>query len=498
MRPVRPLLVAAVVCGLPSVTLAQRDVTLTYLNLKVRSASQTNGFAVDQVNQVWVATNGGLPALQGGALAPFFPLNENSDGLLADNVQAVAFGPLQVGTTGDEHFFLGFGAGAHGIQHGRILANTGLSPRPPDKLLRQTAGGPEDTVFALASDGVRSLWAGTAGGLVEWEIGAALSPPRQVARVFRGGESVRALAVAPWGSDPAVLFLTPDRLYVVRRGDSTATRVGSVAFGAGTRLAFESRVPPPETDAGLWVASGQDLRRYVGGDLRGNKPGDASATSVRVDWNINDVAVDPLSGAVWIATPKGAYFQEPEGSPPALVAADCTNSAVPCRGWRRLGVEEEVHRVFLDRYGNPWRSTKDGLRVRLLRLLTLSGRRFVGDSARATIILEDASLAGNGVRDEPPIQVVKLPEGETVLKLTAAEDAADGGRFTAAFGFSPTAGGPGVLKVAPDDRFQVVYRFTVNGLPLDITGPEFSWSNEKPFEDDLWIGGGCFLKALGR
>ncbi len=226
---------------------------------------------------------------------------------------------------------------------------------------------------------------------------------------------------------------------------------------------------------------------------------------------INGLAVDPLTGTVWVATDQGAYFQEPAGTPPALVPADCTGLADPCRGWRRLEVTrsgEKVHRVFLDPLGNPWLGTDRGVRVRLLRLLTLSGRRFVGKDARGTVTLEDSFLGENGLAGEGvQIAVVKLVEdpaspgsfveGATALTLDLVEEA-DTGRFSATFGFSAAPGIQGPLAAKRDDAFRLVYRFTVGGAPLAVRGPEFSWSDEKPFEDDLWIGGGCFLKALGR
>lgn len=515
MRRVRSLLAAAALAALPGAALAARDVFLSYAQLRVPTATQVNGFAADQTNRVWVATNQGLPALLGDVLAPFFPLNEISDGLRANAVQAVAFGPLRINEAGVEHFFLGFGSGAAGIQYGRVLATTGLSPRPAPVLLRNDEK--EDRVHALAADGVSSLWAGTDGGLVAWEIGEAVSPPRRVARTYRSSDAVKVLAVAPWGRgtvgdprDPAVAFVakndaeTNSRLYVTRSGDLAAVLVGSATFDPLARLAFEPSAPA--TDAGLWVASGRDVGRYAGDVLRTDPGGVPPLATVRVpgDVTINDLAVDPVSGAIWVATSQGAYFQVPTGTPPTLVAGDCTGQADGCQGWRRLGLVlsgENVRRVFVDPSGNLWLGTQRGVHVRLLRLLTISSGRFVGEGTRATVNLEDSSLAGNGgAPDEVSIQVVKVvgtEDGDVVLTLDAVE-VDDTGRFTATFGFSSLAGGPGVLKVSPDEKFRVVYRFTVNGSVLNVRGSEFSWSDEKPFEDDLWIGGGCFLKALGR
>jgi len=498
MKRVLSFLVAVCVAGAvaPRAGRCERSVFLSFSTLKLGNASRVHAIGVDGANRVWFAADTGVAALVGDRLAPFFPLNKNSDGLLDDAARAVAFGALEEG----ENFFLGFNGpseGTRGIQYGRVLSETGLSPKPPSSLDTGGMG-----VLDLASDG-STLWSATTSGVRSWALGGGAPQPNTT--IYQENDEITRLALAPWAGDPALVFFDSQdaRLYLVRSDDPSATRLVDPNLSTLGGMAF-SRLTGDLWVVGTPSSGTADLLRYPAQPLQGSDPGGSQPDgfSFPVNRTLRDVAVDPFDGTVWVATDQGAYFQTP-GPDGSLQGSECLETELPGRGcWaqEKSSRFDRVDRITVDPSGNVWMGTDEGVRGILVRLLTISATRFVGEDARAVVTLEDLpGFEGNGIPDE--VTTIEVTVGSTARQLEVTEDG-DTGRFTLTFGFT-------LGESTSDTVFPV--QSTADGVPVavsytftDALGVErtlavsASWANIEDFEDDLWIGGPCFLGVLGR
>ena len=508
----RRLLLGMLICGafagLSTPVAAQLSVSLTFAQMSLNTSSRVNAIASDQTNRVWVATTSGVAALLGDTVAPGFPLNTNDfdDVTGGDaNVLGVAFGLLSDG----ENFFLGF---SNSVVYGRVISDRGVSFAP-------TVLGLKDPFRDLASDDTTALWVATNGGLFAYELGGAV--PEEQSTVFRSGEAIYPIAVSTWVSvqlqgttpDPAVVFFSEatERLYLARFGDSTSKNLANSGLSSVVGMDFEADTAANPLDGDLWIAGDRGgqrvVVRYPGEALKGPVPGDAQPVSftvsaLRAQIGIRDLAVDKVTGAVWLATSEGAYSQLPVDG--TLADRDCTGNTDPaCVGWRAapLVPAERVDVAFGDPSGNLWFGTENGLSGILVRLLTLSSARYIGTGTQATATLDDLpSFANNGVAGESALLDVTV--GSSKKTLTGTEEG-DTGQFVVTFGFSTSA-------VPPDAPiFQVSGTSGEGGVPIQATytylGPEgeerfltavASWADEKPFEDDAFIGGPCFIRNL--
>ncbi|GAB4262469.1 MAG: hypothetical protein Kow0092_12830 [Deferrisomatales bacterium] len=431
--------------------------------------------ASDATGRLWVATPQGVSALvpavgadpaQPDTLlerAPFFPF-DSQDGLLEDAVSAVAF--AEVG--GEEHFFLGFPSG---LQYGRVISTSGLS-LPSDTRLSE--GAPP--VRALASTGATSVWAATGAGVERWDLSGSVPTLNDTQDVFSEDEPAGAVAVFP--ADPtSAAYTTPGaELWVATRGAAPV----AVSVPSGVEevldLAFDLQ-------GDLWVlgegAAPTNVKVWKYGAAALASPGTAAPAAVFDFGELTGsdraraLAVDDTQGAVWIATSQGAYFQ----------AWDAGRELGG--SWERLATEsDDVRAVYVDPAGNVWLGTDQGVEALLLRLLSVDSSKYIGFGAQARVTVIDVASQGAG-SVEVEINGVAEPVAETSAP----------GVFEAAFGFSEAAGA-GVIQVsstAADTPLEFVYDFGTGSIAVRA-----SWSNEQPFEDDLWIGNLCFIGALDR
>jgi ligand-binding sensor domain-containing protein len=481
----RPLLagfVGAAMLAAPLPALAQRAVTLSFPQLGLGTLpTRVGALASDRTNQVWVGTDQGVSGVQGGERAPFFPFRAN-DGLLANDVRAVTFG--QLGT--DEHFFLGFSSG---IQYGRLLSTSGLSLA--GSLLAGATQDARNLVNDLASDGAQRVWAATAGGLVEWDI-TSQTPTLGTTFLASAAPFLR-VAVAPWAGDRAAVAAAGRELFLVRTTSPIAPASFFTANSAVADLAFDPA-------GNLWALSaGRDVIRFNAAFGGASGPGSfPSRSDFRIDASLRDMralAIDPFTGTVWVGTDQGAYFQEPQGG--TLASRVCGTGDAPGVGCWALDTTpnftqtDRVDRIYADPSGNTWFGTNRGLRGRIVRLLSLNSSTYLGGAAQAVISLEDLpGFAGNGQTDTA---TVELSVGTASTTLEAGEEG-DTGRFTFTVRLADVADVPGSDGV----DVSVAYAFLDPDQQERTLVARARWANIVSFEDDLWIGGPCFLEALRR
>lgn len=484
---------------------AQQQALLPYSLLKLDLASRTNAISADQSNRVWVATNAGVAALLGTSLVPGFPLNSNDFKTLTggdSNVIDVTFGDLSDG----ENFFLGF---SNAVVFGRALSER--SPSFNDTPLTLNA-----PLRSLASDRKKTLWAATNEGLLQWKLGGSV--PDKSSQILQEGDAIHPVAVAPWVSagstptaDPAAVFFseTNQRLYVARAGDANARTLVDVNLSAVVGMDFEPDDPANPTDGNLWVAGSQGgsrvIVRYPGETLKGESPGDAapesfSITALRSQSELRDLTVEKITGTIWIGTTEGAYFQRPQDG--VLADADCTGQDASCIGWRLESstAADRVDVAFADGSGNLWFGTDRGVRTFIVRLLTLSSSRYLGEVTASALLEDLPNFAANGKSGETA--ALDITVGGTKKTITATE-VGDTGEFVFSFSFSVSA--------APAESSVFSVASSTTGVPVeakytfrDSLGAErsltavSSWANIVPFEDGLIVDGPCFIEALKR
>jgi hypothetical protein len=491
------LLVLAAVFAAATPAGAQREFFLSYSSLGIGFATRTNAIAIDRGNRTWFATDVGAAILIGDQTASFSPLTQSDFVGTTANVFDVDFGVL----TDGENFFLGF---VDRIEFGRALDDrVSIS-----SLVLDVSEG----LRSMASDELESLWVGTNDGLQEWVLGG--DSPQLANRVFRPGDAIDPVEVAPWLTgppddqvrDPAVVLFSEDqsRLYLARATDVTATLLQNPNLSPVAGFDFESDDPDQLSDGDLWVGgtragSAQVIVRYPGQVLKGSNPGDAAPESFGFNVSLRtilDIAVQPVTGVIWVATDRGAYFQEPIDD--SLSSQDCTNADETCRGWRLQDstVTDRIDVVFADPSGNIWFGTDRGARGLLVRLLTLDSSRYLGDGATATASLEDlVAFAGNGQEDTATVDATV---GNTTKPLTSMEED-DTGQFSFSFTFSTSTESDDTFLVSSGtEGVPVVVTYTF----LDAVGNQrsliatASWANIVDFDDDFFINGPCFLRTL--
>jgi hypothetical protein len=476
-------LVGAVILAAPLPVLAQRAATLSFSELGLGTIpSRVGALASDRTNQVWVGTDQGVSGVQGDSRAPFFPFRAN-DGLLANDVRAVTFG--QLGT--DENFFLGFSSG---IQYGRLLSTSGLSL--VGSLLAGVAQDGRNLVNDLASDGAQRVWAATAGGLVEWDISG--QTPTLGTTFLASAAPFLRVAVAPWEGDRAAVACAGRELFLVRTTSPSAPASFFTANAAVADLTFDPA-------GNLWALSaGRDVVRF---NAAFDPTSGQGSFPTRSDFAIDvsplramlALAVDPFTGTVWVGTDLGAYFQTPLGG--TLASRVCGGGDEPGAGCWALDTTpnftqaDRVDRIHADPSGNTWFGTNRGLRGRIVRLLSLNSSTYLGGGAQAVVSLEDLpGFAGNAETDTATVEV-NVGTASTILE---ALEEGDSGRFTFSVRLADVADVPGsdgvdvIVEYAFLDPDQLERTLVARGR----------WANIVSFEDDLWIGGLCFLEALRR
>jgi len=207
--------------------------------------------------------------------------------------------------------------------------------------------------------------------------------------------------------------------------------------------------------------------------------------------------INPAGTVIWVGTDVGAFFQIEDPAAGELTTA----------GWVQAdtGGADQFVKVYVDPSGNLWFGSSFGVRSLLSRLVTVSSTRFVGFGARATIDLLDVNPNAPGPAPETPpetltVDIVKQGSDTPEVTLTATRQPGTNS-YQASFTFAAeTVEGQslGVTSSAENAVFEVLYRFGPETARRELPRPSFSWANVVEFEDDAWIGGPCFLSALGR
>jgi hypothetical protein len=232
---------------------------------------------------------------------------------------------------------------------------------------------------------------------------------------------------------------------------------------------------------------------------------------------INAISVNNATSELWLATDKGAFFQDfslgtlnPKvcslGTDWADPDDDLDITDTPCttagNGWHPVpqknseltrATVENFGAVLSDVGGNVWLGSDAGLRAVIARVMALSGTRFIGVGATVGVSLTDITVV-----DGDPVTVeVEVGSETATLPLTGS-----GGDYSASFGFTlgttSTAAPPYLFQVEP----------TAAGVPITVTYNSLdglvqliataSWAEIIDFEDDLWIGGPCMIRAMER
>lgn len=504
-------LALAATLAAPLPALAQRFVSLSYSQLGLGIATRVTDLGLDTLGRTWVTTNEGVTAVENGdSRATFFPFRAN-DGLLNNEVRAVTFG--KVGSSDAESFFLGFSSG---IQWGRILNGIDLG----DDLVVGTPTDARNSVNELAADrsgtpisptARRRLWAATAGGLVAWDIGGQ-APGANPDSVLTAVAPITHVVASPpaWGEDLAAVASSGRDLYLVRAQDSNPSSFFTTT-GAGNTVADLTF----DGDGNLWLlTTGRDVIRFdVAFDTAPPNQGSfLQPNPFRFDNALrtaNSLAVDSFTGTVWLGTDLGAYFQTPlTGNLASRVCGAADTPGIGC--WAldstpNFTQADRVDEVLADASGNTWFGTSRGLKGRVFRLLSLDQDTYLGPGATAVVSLEDLlTFAGNGIPGEPipdpaagetPVPRITITV-RTVTQTLTGEELDDTGRFT----FTVPLANIGPLPASGEKvPVSVSYTFRDANLANRTLPPRTAiWANIAPFEDDAWIGGPCFLEALGR
>lgn len=544
-RFVTALAALVVLLGAGTPAFCATVVRFTHPQLNFPSGTSVTDIGIDEANRVWFTTNFGVTALSGATVATGFPLSALSLKGYSD-LSSVAFGPVNGEASIQENFFLGSNATIKsGLIYGRMLTSPTFGTGFELGQALVDAGGSTGwgQVNALAAS-ADAIWTATNDGLARVEIpnigiliNDSLRMTSPVLRVVAADEAV---------SGGSAFFSTSLDVYLVRADTQTASKLHfqNLSLSMGNNAVGGLAV---DGTGNLWVAEANGVgtpRRiffYPAANLLAwaQSPGTVAEPEPQVALfnpgaansvyttarNITDLAVNPLTGDVWVATTAGAFFQET--APAAALfgqklcglgtewpspADDVDAAAVVCdevnRGWHPMPQRqsetqqaaaggqggESVSAVFLDSVGNAWLGSDKSIRGIIARSLSLSGNRFIGVGARAQVFLNDDIQAGQAVS-------VRVTVGGAAAEIPLVLDEAGNG--TIEFGFTYSASDP---TVAP-------HRFTVTssaaGIPITVTYDYTnslgepaslvaiaSWAEIVEFEDDLWIGGPCFLRSL--
>lgn len=528
------LLVAAVAdAGAATVT----SFTLTRLfGPQAATGTKITAVAADSANRVWFATNQyGVTALSNNAVASGFPLYTTLTSVgFTPVLTSVAF--LKLGD--NENFFLGANGSISGVLYGRMLE---IGPSfANDRTLNDELGAAHSTtkVNAMAVDGADRIWLATELGLTSVTQSAGTLTVSANLQAPTGGDTnvTRVVDGDPLESGAYAFYATANRLYMLT---SPSSNTGWLFFTDSNLI---SGIGGIDVDASgnLWVAEAGGLNkerrvlRYAAADMKAWASGGAQPVAVVFTFNpdaagsaftdtrtIRTLKVSPATGEVWVGTTGGAFFQKPnvldQMSPKLCTTGESWSSSLddvdglgascanPGTGWRPvpqadtegiLAVGEAFEAIMLDGLGNAWVGSDKYVRAIITRNLTMNGTRFIGTGARAKVNLIDEQIA-----DPEAMVAVKVGAVEENLLMTPVSP----GVYSLTFGFTTStaatpANPPHNFTVDPATENDIQVSYTYNdllGAPHTIT-ISATWVEIAPFEDDLLIGGPCFLESVGR
>lgn len=476
---------------------------------------RVSSIKTDSINRIWFSSNYGITALAANTslnpnnsetffdVAKFFPLS-TSKGLLDNKISAIAFGAVD----SQEHFFASF-TGFLKVQYGRILSTSGLALEGELEPKELDAA---DQIFDLAASG-KSLWMATSNGLRLWNLAANL-PEENVAirkkdevilKVATNSNELAAFVVQQNGADDKLFIALSDpKQKSTFEFDLDLAPIGKLSI---LDLKFDKNL-------NLWVLAADMagngnmnnvfVRMYSAanfsspGPVIGTLPDDLGPNEdsfsgftdkvfgLAID---NSNSNDDSAGYVWLATDNGAWYAAISADDNTL--GEWTQYVDAETNQQALG-SDEVQSVHVDKAGNIWFATDEGVEGAIIRILSLNDSKFIGFDSRAVLTVIEALKKDDG--EESQITVSVDSGTKTDLILT---EKGDTGVFVGSFKFTE-GDAANAIKVSSSAEATTI-KFTYNFDELDknkILTAEASWANEVEFEDDFLIGGPCFLEAF--
>lgn len=476
---------------------------------------RVSSIKTDSINRVWFASNYGITALAANTslnpndtatffdVAKFFPLSATK-GLLDNNISSIAFGAVD----SQENFFASF-TGFQKVQYGNILSTSGLTLE--GELEPKEFVADIDKIYDLAASG-KSLWMATTNGLRLWNLAADL--PEEAVAIRKKGEAIlkvatnaneiAAFVVQQNGSDDALFIALADP----KQKSTFEFDLNIVAIGRLSILDLKF-----DRNLNLWVLAAEVagngdvnkvfVRMYSAADFSspgpviGTIPDDLgpnedSFTSftdkvygLAIDYSNSN---DDSAGYVWLATDNGAWYAAISVDDNILGA--WTQYVDADTGQQALG-SDEVRSVHVDKSGNVWFATDEGVEGSVIRILSLNDSKFIGFDSKAVVTVIEALKKDDGEESQITVSVTGSTTGLTL------NEKGDTGVFVGSFKFTEEDAA-NTIKVSSSAEATSI-KFTYNYDEQDknkILTAEASWANEVEFEDDFLIGGPCFLEAF--
>ncbi|PLX38905.1 MAG: hypothetical protein C0608_11520 [Deltaproteobacteria bacterium] len=518
------------------------------------------GIAADSANNMYLTTNNsGLMAVtisgeNFNRISTSFPANNNrypGEYLLSDSLSAIAFASFG----GNEYFFFSSAdpAGSAGVQWGRFTDRFQFEDRIALRAGASAEAAKDIPVNDLAYEPVNNIiYAASEEGLVEIEINEDSGP--SVSRVDPYTLSStrpdlnriwRVVNATEFNLDtPAVAFITKEvsgedqtgkSIYLFTPGDENPISV------VGQPMPLARIAAIKDIGGDLWYAQkGVDTGISVSSRLRRvgkyvNNAGSYQRVSVadfeppqgyytNDSFLVTDFTVDSETGAIWLATTGRAFYQTPDingfyssrvcepgdWTDPSddFYSVDSSSCAFAGGGWRPImkndnlteGVPNSTpHQYFKavsDGGGNIWLGSSLGVRGFISRYMALSATRYIGVNSVAEVNLDDVSPG--------PAPYISITVGANTVQQPILLDAE--GKLTLYFGFTydeqlilspltfPVTSTPDGVDITVEYYKDI--DDILNSLPPTLTAAA-TWAEILDFEDDLFIGGPCFLETLG-
>ncbi|PLX41975.1 MAG: hypothetical protein C0609_10515 [Deltaproteobacteria bacterium] len=516
--------------------------------------------AADSANNMYLTTNNsGLMAVTVSGesfkrISTSFPANNNrypGEYLLSDALSAITFASFG----GNEYFFFSSAdtAGNAGVQWGRFTDRFQFEDRIALKAGANAEAAKDIPVNALAYEPVNNIiYAASEEGLVEIELDEDTGP--SVSRVDPYTlSSTRPDLNRIWrvtnatefnAGIPAMAFITKE----VSGEDQTGKNIYLFTPGqtnpistVGQPLPLARLAAIKDIDGELWYAQkGVDTGISASSRLRRlgkyiNSSGTFQKVSVadfeppqgyytNDSFQVNDFTFDPSTGALWLATTGRAFYQIPDTggfyssrvcdpgdwTDPSddFYRGDNSSCAYPGGGWRPIikndnlteGVPNSTPHLYFtamsDSGGNVWLGSSLGIRGFISRYMALSATRYIGVNSIAEVNLDDVNPGA--------APYISITVGSNTVQQPILLDSE--GKLTLYFGFTydeeltlspltfPVTSTPDGVDIT------VEYYKDINDI-LDNLPPTLraaaTWAEILDFEDDLFIGGPCFLETLG-
>ncbi len=206
--------------------------------------------------------------------------------------------------------------------------------------------------------------------------------------------------------------------------------------------------------------------------------GDPTGGVSRFDANAANDNTTAVDERVTIFRPESGVAPENQVNGPASRYVSCAAADSAGNMWFGTTVSDAQG---VSRYGNAG-------------IISLDSSLYLNTSAVATITLQDDGLNTDpGTREQKAVVVTSGSDPAGIIVILVETDV-DTGVFQGQFGFangpSQQGASPPLIMVVNKDTVTVTY---VDADPPGVRTASATWSNIYPFDDTLWIPGGCFI-----